>query len=51
MNVFNKKMVIKDIKFVNDQAIFVLYDNCIIILEVGFNKSLVVRQEIKFNSN
>ena len=51
MNVFNKKMVIKDIRYLNDQTIFVLYENSIVILEIGFNKSLVVKQELKFNSN
>ena len=51
MNVFNKKMVIKDIRYLNDQTIFVLYENSIVILEIGFNKSLVVNQELKFNSN
>ena len=51
MIVFNKKMVIKDIRYLNDQTIFVLYENSIVILEIGFNKSLVVKQELKFNSN
>ena len=44
-------MVIKDIRYLNDQTIFVLYENSIVILEIGFNKSLVVKQELKFNSN
>lgn len=44
MNIFNKKMVIKDIKYINDRTIFVLYEVAIIILEIGANNSLVVKQ-------
>lgn len=51
MHVFNQKLVIKDIKYVNDRTIFVLYDICLIVLEIGYNNSLVVRQEIKFRFN
>lgn len=43
-------MVIKDVKYLTDSAIFVLYESAIIVLQVGFNDSLVVRQELKFKA-
>lgn len=48
---FSQKMVIKDIKYLSNSIIFVLYEYCIIVLEVGVNNSLVVRQELKFGAN
>lgn len=50
MHLFNKKMVIKDVKYLNDSAIFVLYQSQIVVLEIGFNSSLIVKQELKFKS-
>jgi hypothetical protein len=50
MGIFNKKMVIKDIRYLRDSTIFVLYESAIIILEIGYNNSLIVKQELKFKS-
>ena len=50
MSIFNKKMVIKQIKYLSDSNIFILYETAIIILEIGFNNSLIVKQELKFKS-
>ncbi len=50
MHLFNKKMVIKDVMYLNDSAIFVLYQSQIVVLEIGFNSSLIVKQELKFKS-
>ena len=44
MSLFNKKMPLKDVKYLSDAAIFLLYDSAIVVLELGYNNSLVVRQ-------
>ena len=44
MSIFSQKMMIKDIKYVSDSIIFVLYEYCIVVLEIGSNNSLVVKQ-------
>lgn len=51
MSVFNKKLVIKGLRYLNDRAILVLYDSAIIALEVGLNNALTVRQELKFKAH
>jgi hypothetical protein len=37
-------MAIKQVKHIKDDTIAVLYENAIIILEIGYNEALVVRQ-------
>jgi hypothetical protein len=51
MGNFSMKMRIKDVRYLTDRIIFVLFELCIIVLEIGANNSLVVRQELKFRSN
>jgi len=51
MATFSQKMRIKSLKYLSDQLIFVLYEYCIVVLEIGLNHSLVVRQELKFRGN
>lgn len=51
MRVFNKKLVIKGLRYLSDRAILVLYDSTIIALEVGINNALNVRQELKFKTH
>ena len=51
METFSQKMRIRDIKYLRDGVIFVLYEYCIVVLEVGVNNSLVVREELKFKSS
>lgn len=48
MGIFNKKMVIRGLRYLSDRAILVLYESAIVVLEVGFNNALTVRQELKF---
>jgi hypothetical protein len=51
MRVFNKKMVIRGLRYLDDRAILVLYESAIVVLEVGFNNALTVRQELKFKAH
>lgn len=51
MATFSQKMRIKSLKYLSDQLIFVLYEYCIVVLEIGLNNSLVVKQELKFRGN
>jgi hypothetical protein len=51
MRVFNKKLVIKGVRYVSNRAIMVLYDSAIVVLEVGVNNALTVRQELKFRAH
>lgn len=51
MDNFSQKMRIKDIRYLTDKIIFVLYELCIIVLEIAANNSLVVRQELKFRNS
>jgi hypothetical protein len=42
-------MKIKQLRYLNDRTIIVLYEIGIYILEIGYNFALVVRQILKFN--
>lgn len=42
-------MRIKQLKHISDDCIAVLFDNCIILLQIGYNNALVVRQTLKFS--
>lgn len=48
LGLFSQKMVIKSVKYVSHNAIFLLFQSCIVVLQISQNGALVVRQELKF---
>jgi hypothetical protein len=49
IKIFSLKLPIVQVKYLSDDCIIVLFEKQIVILEVGQNNSLTVRQEIVFS--